>query len=191
MCVRATSQRRLLASMPHADSTAESRGTITRSQIELARNIGHVQRGRAAEGENGEASRIDAAAHRNEPDALGHVRVDDAVDPLGSGSCDRSPSLIGDAIDGHFGGAAIEPRLAAEKLSGSRKPRTRLASVTVASTAAATVAGRARLRAGTVGPDVEDAAVVDARNRAAAGTDAGDVQALQRDALAGDAPVRC
>ena len=56
--------------------------------------------------------------------------------------------------------------------------------------AAVAIAGGTRLRAGALGPDMQHAAVVDARNRAAAGADAGDVQALQRHALAGDAPVR-
>ena len=59
--------------MPQADSTAATRGTMTRARSELARDVGDVQPGRAAEREQREAARIDAAPHRDEPDALGHV----------------------------------------------------------------------------------------------------------------------
>ena len=144
--------------MPHADSTAESRGTITRSQIELARDVGDVQRGGAAEREDGEAPRIDAAAHRDQPDAFGHVRVDDAIDALGRGhAVDAEPA--GDAIDGGLGGAAIEARAAAEEVVGIEEAEHQVGVGHGRLGAAAAIAGRSRLRAGALGPDVQHAAV--------------------------------
>ena len=110
------------ASMPHADSTAESRGTITRFEIELARDIRHVQRGGAAEREDGEAPRIDAAAHGDEPDAFGHMRVDDAIDALGRGHA-IDAELVGDAIDGtlrRHGGRGARGRRGSCRDRGSR-----------------------------------------------------------------------
>ena len=89
-----------------------------------------------------------------------------------------------------LGGAAIEARAAAEEVVGIEEAEHEVGVGHRRFDAAAAIAGRARLRAGALGPDMEHAAVVDARNRAAAGADAGDVQALQRHALAGDAPVR-
>ena len=91
------SKRRSVASMPQADSTAATRGTMTRAELELARDVGDVQPGRAAEGEQREAARIDAAAHRDQPHALGHVGVDDAVDALAPPPPRSMPSAARDA----------------------------------------------------------------------------------------------
>src|SRR5262245_13529110 len=173
---------------PRREHGAESRHDHP-LQIELTRNIGYVQSGGAAEGENGKAPGIDATAHRNQPNALRHMRVDDAVDPLSRAHA-VDPQPVGDAIDGDLGGAAIKPRLAAEKVVGIKEAEneTGVGDGRLAATGA--VAGWARLRTRTLWPDMEDAAVVDARNRAAARANAGDIQALQGDALPGDAPVR-
>ena len=89
--------------MPHADSTAASRGTITRSRSSWRATSVTCSAGRAAEREDGKASRIDPAAHRNEPDAFGHVRVDDAMDALSRAHA-IDTELVGDAIDGGLGG---------------------------------------------------------------------------------------
>src|SRR4029079_18973985 len=56
--------------------------------------------------------------------------------------------------------------------------------------ASVAVTGRTRLRTGALGYDVQHAAEVDARDGAPAGADGGDVQALQRHPLAGNAPIR-
>ena len=189
MCVRATSHRRLRGEHAPCRQHGGEPGDDHPLEIELARDIGDVQRGGAAEREDGEAPRIDAAAHRYQPDAFGHVRVDDAVDALGRGhAIDAEPA--GDAIDGDLGGDAIEARATAEKVVGIEEAEDEVGVRHRRFDAAAAIAGRSRLRAGALGPDVQQAAVVDARDRAAAGADAGDVQALQRHALAGDAPVR-
>ena len=57
-------------------------------QIELARNIRDVQRGCSPERKDGKASWIDAAAHGDEPDAFGHMRVDDAGESPPQRTCD-------------------------------------------------------------------------------------------------------
>ena len=101
-----------------------------------------------------------------------------------------TPSLLGDAIDGALGGAAIEPRAAAEEIVGIEEAEHEVGVGDGGFGAAPAIAGGSRLRAGALGPDMQHAAGIDARNRAAAGADAGDVQALQGDALAADAPVR-
>jgi hypothetical protein len=79
ICVRTTSKRRSVVSIPQADNTAATRGTITR-EIKLARNLGRVQPRGAAKGEQREMPWIDATTDRHEPHPLGHRRVDDAVD---------------------------------------------------------------------------------------------------------------
>src|SRR5262245_18993557 len=117
------------------------------------------------------------------------MRVEDPVDPLRRAhAVDPQPS--GDTIDGDFGAAAIEPRLAAEKIVGIAEAKEKTGVGDRRLVATVTVAGGARLGTCTLGSDMEDAAVIDARNRAAARANAGDIQALQGDALSGDAPVR-
>ena len=111
-----------------------------------ARDIGHVQPGRAAEREQREAPRIDAAAHRDEADALGHAGVDDAVDALGRGHAVDAERLARRARRAASRGGASSCARPPRKLSGSSSPSTRLASVTVAAVAAPAVAGRARAR---------------------------------------------
>ena len=76
---------------------------------------------------------------------------------------DRAPSARSAALTSSF----ISPP---RKRSAPSRPSTRLASVTVGSVAAEAVAGRARLRAGALRADAQGA-VLDARDRAAAGAD--------------------
>ncbi len=158
-------------------------------QTELARDVGGVQSGRAAEREQREPPGIDAAPHRDEPHALGHVRVDDAVDAR----CRRDPvdaERGGDRIDGALGGRAVEPAVAAEEVVGIEIAEHEVGVGDGRAGAALAVAGRTRHRAGALRPDMQDAAGIDPRDRAAAGADAGDVEAVQRDAVAADLAVR-
>ena len=97
--------------------------------------------------------------------------------------------LAGDAVDGDLRRGAIEPRLAAEEALGIEKAEDEIGVGDRRLGAAAPVAGGAGSRARALGPDVQHAAGIDARDRAAAGADAGDVDALQGDALAGEAAV--
>ena len=86
-------------------------------QIELARDVGRVQPGRAAEREQREPPRIDAAAHRDEPHALGHVGVDDAVDAARPPRRRSTPSAAAMPVDGALGRRAVEPAPPPRKLS--------------------------------------------------------------------------
>src|SRR5216684_1366239 len=71
----------------------------------------------AAEGDEREAPRIDAAADGDQLDALGHVRVDDAVDAFGSGDAIHAEPLR-DRVDGARGGGGVEPDAPAEEVLG-------------------------------------------------------------------------
>ncbi len=187
--VRDTSNRRSVASIPQADSTAATRGTMTRAEPELARDVGGVQPGRAAEREQREAPRIDAAPHRDEPHALGHVRVDDAMDAGARPRSDRCQAAPAIAIDGALGRRDVEPAVAAEEIVRVEIAEHEVGVGHGRLGAALAVAGRPRHRAGALRPDMQDAAGIDPRDRAAAGADAGDVEAVQGDAVAADLAV--
>ena len=83
----------------------------------------------------------------------------------------------------------VEPPLAAEEVVRVEVAEHEVGVGDRRLVAAVAVAGRARHRAGAFRPDMQHAAGVDPRDRAAAGADAGDVEALQRDAVAADSPV--
>ena len=143
-------------------------------EIELACNIRHMQGRGAAECENRKASRIDPAAHGNEPNAFCHFRVDDPMHPFSRAhAIDRE--FVGDAVDRAFGGPAIEARTAAEKVVGVEEAQNEAGVGHRRFAAASAIAGGPRLGACALGSDVQYAAVVDARNRATSCTDAGDV----------------
>ena len=130
--------------------------------------------------------RVDAAPHRDEPHPFGHVGVDDAMYPLRRGQ-PIDAERCGDAVDRRLGRGPVEPAPSAQK---TRRVEIAQHQVGVGDRrlgAALAVAGRPRSRAGARRADMQDAAVVDPRNRAAAGADAGDVEAVERDRVAGDA----
>ena len=147
-------------------------------EAELAGDVGRVQPGGAAEGEEREAARIDAAAHRDEPHPLGHVGVDDAMDALAprpAGRC-RARAAIGSTA--RLGRGAVEPRAAAEEARRVEVAEHEIGVGDGRGGAAPTVAGRTRNGAGALRPDMQDAAGIDPGDRAAAGADAGDVEAV-------------
>ncbi len=121
-------------------------GHDDRGHPQVGGHVHGVHAAGAAEGEEGEVPRVDAALDRDDPDGLFHVGVGDVDDALGrlerrladrAGRARRRPR--GSAP----GGCVIRPP---RKKSGSRRPRKRLASVTVGQVALA-VAGRARVGA--------------------------------------------
>ena len=83
-------------------------------KIKLTRDVGHVQSGGAAKGEQSETPRIDAAPHRDEPYPLGHGRVDDPVDSA-CGTHAVDAERRSDFVDSRFGGRKVEPAPSAEK----------------------------------------------------------------------------
>ena len=157
------------------------------SQIELTRDIRHMQPGGAAERQQRETARIDAAPHRDQTNALRHVGVDDAMHAFGRGDAIhlqrvRKPihRLLRSATVERAGAAEEVVRIEiAEHEVGIRHCR-------FATTLA--VARRPRHRSCAFRTDMQDAARVDTADRAAAGAQADDVEAVQRQPMPADAP---
>ena len=177
--VRDTSKRRSLADVPQADNTAATRGTITPHQVELAHDLGRIQPRSTAEREPREAPQVDAAAHREEPHALGHGRVrrrDGCLAPPRAAWCQGPQRYRRPRFGGGCGrSAAGRP----ESPQASRLPSARLASVTVASRPPSAIAGRPGTAPALSRADMQVPPGVDPGNRATAGADAGDVETVQ------------
>ncbi len=171
--------------MPQAESTAATRGTTTRVQLELAGDFGRVQPRCAAKGEQRELPGVDAAAHRDEPHPSGHRGVDDAMDALRRRE-PADPESCGDTVDRGLGGSAVEMAPAAEKARRIEIAEHQVGVGDGRRVAAGAVAGGTGNRAGALRADMQDAAGIDPGDRAAAGADAGDVEAVERDRVAGD-----
>ena len=188
MCVRATSHRRLQASMPHADSTAESLGTMTRFRSSWRATS--VTCSAAAPPNERMAKRLGSTPRRTEtsrmPSAMCVLMT--PMDPRRGGHAIHAEP-VGDAIDGHFGGMAVETRPPAEKVVGVEEAEDQVGVRHRRLGAAAAVAGGARLRRrrsrGRHGARHCRRRARSSRRR----PDAGDVEALRRYALAGNAPV--
>ena len=155
-------------------------------QVELPRNVGHMQSGGATERQQREPSRIDATPHRDEPNALRHVGVDHAMHTFGRG----------DAIDLQRGRqpiqrllrrARVERARAAEEVVRIEITKHKVGIRHRRFATAAPIARRSRHRARAFRTDMQDAARIDAADRAAAGAEADDVEAVQRQPVAADA----
>ena len=144
------------------------------SQIELPCYVGDVQAGRTTEGEQREPSRVDAAAHRNQPYALRHAGVDHPMDAFG-----RTHSVdaerVSDPVHRGFGRLRVEWSPTAEEACGVKVAEHQIRVRDRRYRAASAIAGGSRHRSRTLGPDVEDATRINARDRAATGPDAHDV----------------
>ena len=96
------------------------------------------------------------------------------------------PELRGDTVDRGFGGRPVETAPAAEKARRIEIAEHQIGVGDRRGCAAGAIAGGAGDGAGALRADMQDAAGVDPGDRAAAGADAGDVEAVQRDRVAGD-----
>ena len=188
--MRAWSRRRSAAARPSALSTPRRARDEDLRHAELLGDRGGVQRAGAAEGEQGEVARVDAALDGHDPHRADHLGVRDADDP-GGAVLDRQAELVGQRLRPP---RARRPRRARRRRpaasSGSRWPRTRFASVTVGSVAAAAVAGGSGLGARRARPDAQRAARVAPADRAAARADGVDVDHRQRERPAADLAPR-
>ena len=141
---------------------------------ELARQRHRVQRPGAAEGEQREVARIEAARQRHHADGAGHVRV--AEPDHGRGRLVDAEAQAAWRASRRRRRAPAPPSPAATPRAGplgSSRPSTRLASVMVGSRAAAAVADRAPARSPpTRGPTCSMPGRIDRGDRAAAGADA-------------------
>ena len=152
-------------------------------QPKLARHRCRVQAGGAAEGEQRELAGINAAPHRDEAHTFSHRGVDDPVNAIGRRRA-VDAQRAGDAIDGSLGGRAVEPAPAAEKVVRVDEAEHHVGVGDGGRGATEAVAGGSGVGAGALRSNVQDAARIDARDRAAAGADADDVEAVQRHTMA-------
>ena len=158
------------------------------SDLEPAGHVGDVEPGRPPEGEEGEAPRVHAPAHGHDADPFRHDRVDDAVDAV-CGQDALGAEGLGDPVHRPLGGGPVEPRPPAEEVAGIEVAEDEVRVGDGHRRAPLPVAGRTRIGARALRPDAEDPARVDARDRAAPGPDRHDVQARERDLLAGHPAV--
>ena len=99
------------------------------------------------------------------------------------------PSAAATASTARSAAAEIEPAVAAEKIFRVEIAEHEIGVGHGGAGTALAVTGRSRQRPGAFRPDMQDAAGIDPRDRAAAGADARNVQAVQRDAVAADFAV--
>ena len=144
-----------------------------------------MQSRRAAEGEQRKTPRVDSAADRNEPYPLGHRRVDDPMNAARSAN-PIDAELDGDGVDRRLGRQAVEPAAPAEKAFRIEIAKHQIGVGHGRRAAAVTVTGGTRNRPDALRADMQDPAGIDPRDRSAAGTNTGDVEAVERDRLAGD-----
>src|SRR5262245_34489174 len=105
----------------------------------------------AAERKDGKLPRIDAAANGHEPDAFSHMRVDDAVDPLG-GRHAVYAEPGGEVVDSMLRRAPIEARSTAEEIVGIEKSEHQIGISDRRFDASVAIAGRPWLCASAFGP---------------------------------------
>ena len=186
--------RELAAEVGHEVARrAQQAGRRRHDHREGAHHLRHrvrVQRAGAAEGDECEVARVEAALDRDETQRARHVLVDDVEDSLGS-LVEVETERVRDLLDRGLGRIDVELHLAAEE------PRRQVADdhVRVGHGRLGTtlaVAGRTGLRAGGLGTDAQRAGHLgDVGDRTAAGADRAHVDArhLDRDHLAGQAPA--
>jgi len=147
-----------------------------------------VQGGSPSEREDGKPPGIYAAADRHQADPFGHMRVYDAMNAL-CGHHAFYAQFARDRIDDALSRPLVEAHPAAQKTFRIEEAENQIGIRHRRFRAAAAIAGRPRLRAGAFGAHMQQAAIIDTRNRAATRANAGNVEALQRYALACESPV--
>ena len=158
------------------------------ADLELARHLRDVQAGGAAERDEREPPRIDPAPHRYELDALRHVRVDDAIDPLGGGEpVDAERGR--DRVDGARSGAGVQHDAPAEEVRRVEEAEDEVRVGHGGRRAAPPIARGTRRSSRALGTDVEDAAAVDMRDRAATRAQRVNVEARECDLRDADGPL--
>jgi hypothetical protein len=147
--------------------------------LQHAGDLGDVKSRGAAEGEQGEAARVGAAAHRDEPDALRHVGVDHAADALRCGHRAHAQRAR-HAAHCRLGRGRVETGAAPQEVRGVEETQHHVGVGHRGLDPAAVVAGGPGGGARTLRPHVEDPARVDPGNRSATGAQGVDVDAGQR-----------
>ena len=151
------------------------RGNEDVTEVERFGEPGGVHRSAAAEGDEGEVARIASALDRHRPDRALHRRVGDAVDAFRR-SEQRQPERLGHVLpERALGARRVEPQLATDEIAGVEIAEDEIRVSHRRPFAAAAVAGWTGHRPGALRADAQHAAGVDPRERAAAGTDLGDI----------------
>ena len=154
--------------------------------LELGRDRGGVHGPGAAGDDQREVARVEPAADAHLADAGRHRDVDDVVD-AGRRLDDSDAERPGEAaLDRLLGGRAVEPHLAAEEGRLVDEAEHEVGVGDGRLRAAAAVAGGPGRGARALRADAQQPAVVDARDRAAAGADRVDVDRRQREPPAVD-----
>ena len=129
-----------------------------------------MERPRATEGEERQPAIVDAAIGRMRARRIGHRLGDDAVDA--ARRLDGGDAEFGaETAERRLGRGEVELHLAAEEVVGVDQPEQEIGVGDRRRRPAASVAGRARVRSGAVRPDLEEAEIVDPRDRTAARAD--------------------
>ena len=140
-----------------------------------------VERPGAAEGDEGEAPRIDAPLHRDPPHGQLHVGVDDPDDPLRG---DPRPG------QGRAGSGEVEPAEVAERGVGGDPAEDQVCVGDGGAPAAPPIAGGTGVGTGRRGADDQGAAGVDPGDRSAARADRVHVERGHPDRVTADRPPR-
>ena len=147
-----------------------------------------MERAGAAEGEQREVARVDAALDGHHPQRPDHLRVRDAADPLGA-LAQPEPELLAEPADRVACRARVELDRARQRRAGAEQAEDDVGVGHGRRLAAVTVGRRPRARAGRARADPQRAARVAPGDRAAAGADGVEVEHRQRDRAAADRPA--
>ncbi len=154
--------------------------------------LGHrrgVYRAGTPERQQREGGQIDAALGGKDPHFVGHAHVDNALD-AGGGFDHVHMQGIGDvALQRRARRTGVERLRAAEEVIGVEVAAYEVGVGDRGPGTAASIAGRPRIGAGALRPDIEEAAAVDPGDRAAAGGDRRHVERGYVDLPARDHPL--
>ena len=149
-------------------------GDDARRDAGVVHQVGRVQRAGAAEGQQREVARVEAALDQHRAERAHHVVVGDLHD--GERRLLRgAPKGLGDARDRLLRRCHVEGHLAAEEVLGVDAAEQQVGVGDRRALAAGAVAGGAGVRARALGPHPQHAALVDPGDGAAARADGADV----------------
>ncbi len=149
-----------------------------------------VQRAAAAEGEQGEVTRILAPLDRDHPDGAGDAHGRNLEDSGGGLKCIEAERFADLALDGSRGGLCIDRHASVQQRDRVEAPQHDVGVGEGRPGAAAPVAGRTRLGAGALRPHFRQPAGVDPSQAAAAGADRVEVEAGRADRQAAHVALR-
>ena len=182
--VRTSSRRRSDIIIPQAENTEASAGTTTLADAQLLRERGRVHGAAAAEGDQGEVARVEAAVDGDQLERVDHVVVGDAHDAAGGFvGVDAEPRSH--RLDRLLDRVHVGLHLAAAEIVAVDAAQPEIGVGGGGLRPAAPVGRRARHGAGRARADAQLAVVVDPGDRAAAVADLHQVHDGDHDRVAG------